>query len=185
MNKYLLLIPLLMFFSCHNSSVIKNQKNSPYTIRNDSVFFLNEFIPNVDLKSFEIIDSNYSRDANNIYGGEEIFAGVDVSTFKVLTDGYSKDCNCIYYLYNSKNKFCYADTRTFQIIDFGVCKDFRYVYVFNDQLQMTILKDADSKTFIKCGEFYYCDKNYLFAVSGEIMARKDTFDVEGFLRIVK
>lgn len=57
-----------------------------------------EKIDGIDTDSFEILDINYSRDRNNVYGFKGIkIEGADPESFKVLNDAYAKDKTSVYW----------------------------------------------------------------------------------------
>ena len=106
-----------------------------YNIKNNSIYWINEEIKGVDLKTLIIITDdgkniplkdyleNYDskgeiksffiKDKNNVYskyGGK--IEGVDFKTFEILKNGYSKDKNNVYY---KGQKIEEADSETFEI----------------------------------------------------------------------
>lgn len=152
-----------------------------YKIKGDKVYFWDELIPGADVKSFICIANEYSKDKNHVYFGTKIFKPADPKSFVALEWGFAKDKNHVYYNYYSGKIIKGADPETFVVFDLPVCKDKNKVYVRDKKDNFIEQKGADAKTF-KGAESYYCDKNFLYNVYGNILARRDTFDIERFLK---
>lgn len=97
---------------CYNSGVDMNGNYSEYWWR----------LPGSDASTFKIIDSNYSKDKNNVYGKsrrDEVIAcdkvkDADPETFTPLDYPYAKDKNNVYY--NLVDKIDGADPATFKVL---------------------------------------------------------------------
>ena len=92
-----------------------------------------------DAGTFELIDANFSKDKNNVYGRKdletsiatEVIIKADSQTFTPLDWPYAKDKNTVFYL---NNKIENADTGTFKILDNKICGQDKNNYYKDGQI---------------------------------------------------
>jgi hypothetical protein len=159
----------------------KPETDCEYKIVGSTVHFCGEVIEGADAKTFTWIDAEYAKDKRYVYFGTERFEIADPATFKVLDHGLSKDKDHVYYNYYSGKMIPGADPGTFEIMSFEVARDHNAVYIRDESFNFVRLKEADAHTFTKHQE-YFVDKNYLYNFAGEIIAKRDTFDVVDFFK---
>lgn len=150
------------------------------------VFYRGKVIEKASPESFLLINYNYARDKNSIYGesqfitnrvndfrvlsdsyatdGEHYFYGdevLDGTEFKLLTRGYAKTETSVY---KYGKKLDGVDATTFEILDGGIMRDKNHVFL-NDQ---PILK-ADPITFRQISGGYFRDKRAVYNEGKEIL----------------
>ena len=67
-----------------------------YAYDNEIMYFGFLKFKKVDIESFEILESLYSRDKNSIYYASDEIKGADNKTFEAFKNGYARDKNHIY-----------------------------------------------------------------------------------------
>jgi len=152
-----------------------------YKVSNGKVYLADEVIAGADTRSFSCVKDEYSKDKNYVYFRYTRVKGADPATFKVLEWGYSKDKSHVYFDYYSGNTIKNADPGSFVVFDLGISKDKNSVFILTDDNKIKKLTIADAKTF-RAYHGYYYDKKYLFGEQGEILAKRDTFDIKTLLK---
>lgn len=82
--------------------------------------------PEIDVKTFEVLDYNFSKDKNSIYYNGQKISGVDHASFKIISNEYSKDAKHVYF----KNIILKeAIPETFkQTSEYGIWEDGKHQY---------------------------------------------------------
>ena len=93
-----------------------------------------------DPETFEVFDTQWGRDVNDIYFQERPVEACDPATFVLLEENWEKDSQCVY---RNGIKAPDADPASFVILNFWFGKDKNHVYS-NDP---TIIEGADPATF--------------------------------------
>ena len=137
-----------------------------YLITRNKIFYLEKEIENIDLKSFEILSDNLSKDKNNVYY-ENKKVDVNSKNFRIIDKYHYTDGNIILYLSQNmlglratmENLFYIynVDLKSYNIIDRIYSKDKSNVFYENE-----IIKGADPNSFTKINTKYSKDKNNVF-----------------------
>ncbi len=88
---------------------------SPYAKDAKSVFYFEEQIPNVDLKTFQQVNDRYGKDGKQVYQGTRIMSEADPFSFTSVPRNawYAKDNQHVYY---SGRIVAEADPNTFVVL---------------------------------------------------------------------
>lgn len=210
----LILICFLIFFSIwffispkyknvneklSNNYYFNNQKTEVHYIPGGNWFEVGDYLlKNVDVKTFEVLSSDYAKDKNNVYFKEILINGADSNSFSIINmnsnceDLFAKDKNGIYF----KNVYLKnSDYFTFEFVKYkksgsSQCsikyiKDKNNVYYLpylekcvKESCTIDPIKYVDPKTFEAYNEIYAKDKNNVYA-KGSIIENADqqTFEV--------
>ncbi|MBF4519197.1 DKNYY domain-containing protein [Flavobacterium sp. ANB] len=108
-------------------SITAVEKIDYWTIVVDNVL-INKGImfPEIDVKTFEVLDYNFSKDKNSVYYDCKKIIEADYSSFKIISNEYSKDAKHVYF----KNDILKgANPETFkQTSEYGVWEDGKHQY---------------------------------------------------------
>ncbi len=144
---------------------VEDIKIDAYQIKNDKVYYrqagnLRE-VEGADLETFEALDNNYAKDANNAYFRNFPIEEARADTFEVVDELWSKD---------DENVFCSrlsvykkivenADPQTFEKVGSGYYKD--KDNVFKD-CHISEIPNLDPQTFEIVDEETVKDKNGIY-----------------------
>lgn len=157
---------------------IFNHKSS-YAKDKNYVFYDGFPIKEIDVKSFELIDSGFGKDKNYVYCMNEGKTDFDRETFEVIGKGvYGKDKDGVYWIHSSCPKkkseiiIKEADPKSFEEI-FIHQEAFYAKYKKHVFLDTKIIENADPETFFVFDDFRYSkDKNHVFK-SGILLENVD------------
>lgn len=155
---------------------------SRYYIKKNKVFVGNSVIIGADLETFVYVGRNISKDKKNVYCWDQIIEQADPASFVLLPYRYCKDKKYVYFpYYAGANKIVPdADPNTFQALGLTFAKDANTVYCMYSVDSVGKMSGVDLHSLRALGGDTYCDTNYLYGVEGSILARRDTFDIEGW-----
>ena len=142
-----------------------NMSDNGFTQKNDTVWFYDVPLKDVDAISFEIIDDYFFKDKHQIYFyetyrvSEDYFTSkrkrvvtlenVDPISFQSLGEGYAKDKSTAWYL---NEAFQVADLGSLTILNHHFLKDIKTAYV-----NRTPVVGSDGKTFELISDHYAKD----------------------------
>jgi DKNYY family len=106
----------------------------PYTIEKEAAYFYDRRLRDADPASFEILSSNFARDARAVYVHRKRFADADPASFEIILERE-----------HNPNQFA---------------RDHRHVYRTN---LPAILKDLNGATFRMLDRHYGCDEVSVFS----------------------
>jgi hypothetical protein len=137
----------------------KSVKNSKYLAKDRRYVYANEnIIQGIHAPSFEVMDSEYSKDKKTVFYYLKPIKGADPKTFVYPSkfSPFSADKSRVFY---RENMLPNSDSASFEVLKVGnsftgYAKDKGQVY-FYDQL----MPDADVETFEATGLFTARDKN--------------------------
>lgn len=121
-KKLLILIGLFTVFQF----IFSYSYGTEYEIKNKKLYYYGRLIKEADIKTFKILNKNYSKDIKNVYFEEKKIKGADVETFKELNDEFSKDKNTGYY---QNEKVIGSDSETFMVYGEHLAKDKNNYYL--------------------------------------------------------
>jgi serine/threonine protein kinase len=102
-------------------------------------------LPQADAKSFEVIGSNFAKDAKNVWLSDVLLTGVDPMTVELVNPGFVwKDAKIVWY---QSNAIPGAEAKTFRHLDQAFYRDANRVF-----WSMTPLEGADLNTFRTFGD---------------------------------
>lgn len=156
-----------------------------YALDTFRVYYNGGPISDADPSTFEILESNFSRDARHVYRSGDVFSD-DPLNFEILGENIYRDSRHIYwsaeiisddpsqlvvigsssqytYLKDSRTVFVYgnpiqgADPATFEIITDSFSRDATHIFYFDE-----IIPEADSATFVVIESPYARDSNAVF-----------------------
>lgn len=149
-------------WSSKDSNQITDMKYG-YYIMNQEVYHTWKRIQNADVKSFQILNKNYSKDKNQVYLDNwdtmEIIKWADPFTFSPLWEDswWGKDKSDIYFNDEKKD---WVDPDSFVILSKGFAKDTHRVYATYSA--GSPIDWADPKTFIIINDSFWKDKNNIY-----------------------
>jgi hypothetical protein len=119
----------------------------PYSIDNESAFYVYTKIKGSDAGSFLVVGNGFSKDKNHVYNEAEILAGADPATFLIFSQdensleefSYSKDKDHVFF---EEKMLPQADLASFTIKGLGYSSDSKNVYYHT-----LVVKNADPATF--------------------------------------
>jgi hypothetical protein len=161
-------IIMFLFFSTSfgvGYKEIDKEKSNQYFSKGGKVYFssMGNFfelgvkeLKGTDLKSFEVLASNYAKDKNFVYYNGEKILGVDASTFEYLEEGFSKDNTRVYYFDKVLED---ANPKTFIYLQRGMGKDNVNVFL---EGKLVLEGVIDINTFEIINLNYYKDKNNIY-----------------------
>ena len=149
-----------------------------YSVKNGKVYLCDYLIEYADPASFQCVKYEYSKDKYHVYFGLKMMEDTDPATFVVLAHGFCKDKYRVYYNFYEGKVVDGADPRTFKVLDRDLCRDKRWVYTRNEQDEVVRNASIDAATFRRLEEYLYYDRRFLYGVGGNILARRDTFDID-------
>ncbi len=140
--------------------------NKYFGIDDNNVYYINlsneqEIIYWVDQNSFEVIDfdlndSAYAKDMNNIYKRSSVIEWADINSFNILDHIYAKDKNNVYKWISVME---WVDSNSFEILNVYITKDKNNVYYGWEILEWV---DVVSFDIIGDGIIYQKDKNNIY-----------------------
>lgn len=81
------------------------ENSETYNRKNNSIYWLDTKVENVDINSFEVLNNNYAKDKNSIYHCSSKMFHADFKSFKVISDYYAQDKNALYQWF-AENSLC-------------------------------------------------------------------------------
>ena len=147
-------------------------------------------IESADIKTFEILDSdytgygNFSKDKNNIYLNNKKLEGIDVKTFEKMQANLIKDKNGIYKVEEDEGKHEFKivpinariDFKNLKNLDWGYFKVDKNIYYFDGD-KFEKIEGADANSFEKVEySSLYKDKNYVY-YNGKKIVGMDSKDI--------
>jgi len=139
----------------------QSKQNSGYKIKKNEVYYDDIKLKNVDIDTFEIFESCYAKDKNNIFEGHINFKDADLyfdaPSFKAFNCYYTLDKNGAYYRLNKK--ISQADINTFESLNEVFAKDKNNIY-----FKWHLIKDVDYSSFKIIEKRFAKDKNQIFYI---------------------
>ena len=184
-------IDLKSFKKVDNSDYYFKDKNGVYYENSENL----HKIENVDLKTFEALDYDFTKDKNNVYYEGEKVEGIDMNSIEVVNRMCIKDKNSVFYRGKklekiSSNNFNYFDGgMSYDII--LVDKNGAYKLMENenqkDKIKIIPLdsKNIDLKTLERIespmdSSNYFKDKNGVYFLNGEKFVKINGADIDTF-----
>ncbi len=151
-------------------------KETPFARDKNQAFYGRNSIPQVDLKSFEILNHFYARDKNHIFHEEKILNHVDTASFRVFEKSatYTIDKN---HAYHQNHPIKGADLNSFEGLGSGYARDKNQLYCFGNTVGLNGKPiDYDHATFeiIKESGIYGKDKDGVYRVFTHCGPKKNT-----------
>ena len=135
-----------------------------YSLKNESLFYLNKPMHDADNNTFEILAGGYAQDKNYIYYDGRTVLGVDRGTFEVLGYGIGKDKAGVWVF----NKPMGVNGDTFKALGNLYYQVDNNIYYFE-----TLVEGADIETFVPMSHDYAArDENNVY-YRGRIWEDKD------------
>ena len=184
-------IDLKSFKKVDNSDYYFKDKNGVYYENSENL----HKIENVDLKTFEALDYDFTKDKNNVYYEGEKVEGIDMNSIEVVNRMCIKDKNSVFYRGKklekiSSNNFNYFDGgMSYDII--LVDKNGAYKLMENenqkDKIKIIPLdsKNIDLKILERIespmnSSNYFKDKNGVYFLNGEKFVKINGADIDTF-----
>lgn len=130
------------------------------------------YLKDVDEATFTIIDEDWAKDATHVWFGDNLIPGVDVKTFHINASGVAVDKDNVYiHDYCSDNLSIKPaqsgiDTETAEYFIYRLgdrqdewMRDKNYVYHYDKRI------DVDRNSFEIIDEDWFIDKNYIYATT--------------------
>lgn len=150
--------------SLNGFKILKNG----YSTFNNRLYCEYTEIPEADIESFVIIDSNkyrmdYAKDKNNVYRNRAKVKDADPSTFTIINEQFSKDKN---YVFFGDEIIENAIPNTFQIINEAYQRDQKQIWHRGKLIK------ADANTFEILTDYYARDKDHVY-IEGQVLKDAD------------
>ena len=136
--------------------------------------FLGFDLRNIDIASYEFLNTYYQKDAHSVYSQCAPLSGADPATFSVLDGEYAKDAQRVYC---NGRVLADADVATFFVMENGAYgRDKEHMYFFDTRLDGV---DADSVVFWDNGMMFK-DKNNIYYNGKKVFPGADpaSFEIE-------
>lgn len=159
--------------------------SSGYYVRGSHVYYLGGFpstafaIDNADVKTFNILDSQYALDNTHVYFNGSLIPDADPASFELLDSPFSRDAQ---HVYVSGTVFT-NDPANFEILTENVYRDSQHIYwsteiISDDPSNLEILHDENYYTYVKDSTTVFVNGN---SIQG---ADSDSFEVilDGYAR---
>jgi hypothetical protein len=133
-----------------------NFDDSGYYVRGSKVYYHRGFpgepfvVPNVDIDSFIIIDSEYAQDKTYVYLHGAILPGADPDSFEIFDNTFTRDANRVYL----QDQVFSEDAAHFEYVTRIIYRDSHHIYwststISDDPENLIILGDEGFYTFFK------------------------------------
>ena len=184
-------IDLKSFKNVDNSDYYFKDKNGVYYENSENL----HKIENVDLKTFEALDYDFTKDKNNVYYEGEKVEGIDMNSIEVVNRMCIKDKNSVFYRGKklekiSSNNFNYFDGgMSYDIILVDKNGSYKLMENENQKDKIKIIplnsKNIDLKTLERIespmdSSNYFKDKNGVYFLNGEKFVKINGADIESF-----
>ena len=184
-------IDLKSFKKVDNSDYYFKDKNGVYYENSENL----HKIENVDLKTFEALDYDFTKDKNNVYYEGEKVEGVDMNSIEVVNRMCIKDKNSVFYRGKklekiSSNNFNYFDGgMSYDIILVDKNGSYKLMENENQKDKIKIIplnsKNIDLKTLERIespmdSSNYFKDKNGVYFLNGEKFVKINGADIDTF-----
>ena len=184
-------IDLKSFKKVDNSDYYFKDKNGVYYENSENL----HKIENVDLKTFEALDYDFTKDKNNVYYEGEKVEGVDMNSIEVVNRMCIKDKNSVFYRGKklekiSSNNFNYFDGgMSYDIILVDKNGSYKLMENENQKDKIKIIplnsKNIDLKTLERIespmdSSNYFKDKNGIYFLNGEKFVKINGADIDTF-----
>ena len=184
-------IDLKSFKKVDNSDYYFKDKNGVYYENSENL----HKIENVDLKTFEALDYDFTKDKNNVYYEGEKVEGIDMNSIEVVNRMCIKDKNSVFYRGKklekiSSNNFNYFDGgMSYDIILVDKNGSYKLMENENQKDKIKIIplnsKNIDLKTLERIespmdSSNYFKDKNGVYFLNGEKFVKINGADIESF-----
>ena len=184
-------IDLKSFKNVDNSDYYFKDKNGVYYENSENL----HKIENVDLKTFEALDYDFTKDKNNVYYEGEKVEGIDMNSIEVVNRMCIKDKNSVFYRGKklekiSSNNFNYFDGgMSYDIILVDKNGSYKLMENENQKDKIKIIplnsKNIDLKTLERIespmdSSSYFKDKNGVYFLNGEKFVKINGADIESF-----
>ncbi len=166
--KLLLLSILSFLFGCKTPD-----KSEFFKTQNDTVFYRDEAVPQIDAKTFEVLDDHLVKDKNHVWycdtyrSGQDYFLTrrnnvtllekADPATFRKLNKRYARDKD---HLFFEGVFFPVKDINTFEILDYSFARDKISGYYMQVEIP-----GSDGSTFTGLDSHYAKDTNHVYYAS--------------------
>ncbi len=158
-----------------------------FKLEGDTISYYDRPLKNVDVKTFRVLNCNYSLDKNHVYCGDRPISEADVETFEAWNHGLARDKNHVYHfskalldmnpahlqlignspetsyfrddkqVMNGENVVLEADLESFRELDHPFAIDKNHVYRFGQRLE-----NVDVKTFEIISDDHFKDKDFVY-----------------------
>ena len=184
-------IDLKSFKNVDNSDYYFKDKNGVYYENSENL----HKIENVDLKTFEALDYDFTKDKNNVYYEGEKVEGIDMNSIEVVNRMCIKDKNSVFYRGKklekiSSNNFNYFDGgMSYDIILVDKNGSYKLMENENQKDKIKIIplnsKNIDLKTLERIespmdSSNYFKDKNGVYFLNGEKFVKINGADIDTF-----
>lgn len=172
-----------LYLSDQPPSTVTN--NGGYYIRRTKVFYLGGFpstafeIEEADVKTFQIIDSEYAKDKSHVYFNGVVIPDSDPATFEILETWFSRDKNHVYV----SGQIFTNDPANFEHVDGNIYIDSQYIYwstkpISDEPQNLVVIGSFGYYTYLKDSQAAFVNGN---PING---ADPNTFEVvsEGYSR---
>ena len=184
MKKIFLKIVLLLILANVGFGDVIQILGSNYSIYKGNVYYGNEILEGVNLKTAELIGFSLLKDDKNVYYMGEKIKDVKIKNFEKLGQNYWKNDNKIYY---RDKKIENADIMSFKVLNEYFAKDKNNVYIGNSSIGLWKLdKIENPETFeflsdtINTDSFYGKDKYNVYYVNRIFLSCFETYTWIGF-----
>ena len=186
MKKNFLKIVLLLILANVGFGDVIQILGDNYSIYKGNVYYGNEILEGVNLKTAELIGFSLLKDDKNVYYMGKKIKDVKIKNFEKLSQSYWKNENKIYY---RDKKIENADIISFKVLNEDYAKDKNNVYDGNESIGRGI-KDPETFEFLPNGIIYATlygkDKYNVYYIKNKMLNCFDTYysiyEVEGINR---
>jgi hypothetical protein len=156
----------ILYIRARNQPPSTVTNDAGYYIRGTTVYYLGGFpstafeVEGADAGTFQIIDSQYAKDASQVYFNGVIIPDSDPAAFEVMELWFSRDAK---HVYISGTVFS-DDPANFEILGDSLYRDSQHIYwstniISDDPAGLEILYDQDYHTYIRDSQVVFVNGN--------------------------